>query len=66
MPIYDGKYEQLCVQSLPICSNVSSNPAQGEVYSMQHYVMKVVNDLQEIGSFLLFPPTMTLTLTIYN
>ena len=30
-----------CMQSVPITSNVvSSNPARGEVYSIQHYVKK--------------------------
>jgi hypothetical protein len=33
-------------QSVPITTNVvSSNPAHGEVYSIQHYVIKFVNDL---------------------
>ena len=33
------------VQSVPITTNfVSSNPTQGEVYSIQHYVIKFVND----------------------
>ena len=31
---------------------VSSNPTDGEVYSIQHYAIKVVSDLQEVGSFL--------------
>ena len=31
---------------------VSSNPAQGEVYSIQHYLINVVTDLQQIGGFL--------------
>ena len=30
---------------------VSSNPAHGEVYSIQHYVMKFVSDLRQIGGF---------------
>ena len=38
------------MQSVPITTNVvSSNPAHGEVYSIQHYVIKFVNDLREIG-----------------
>jgi hypothetical protein len=37
---------QLPVQSVPItCKVVSSNPADDEVYSMQHYVIKFVTDL---------------------
>jgi hypothetical protein len=31
---------------------VSSNPANGEVYSMQHYVIKLVSDLRQVGGFL--------------
>jgi len=32
---------------------VSSNPVQGEVYSIQHYMIKFVSDLPEqIGGFL--------------
>ena len=30
---------------------VSSNIAHGEVYSMQHYVIKFVSDLQQVGGF---------------
>jgi hypothetical protein len=34
------------VQSVPIITNVrSSNTADGEAYSIQHYVIKVVRDL---------------------
>ena len=31
---------------------VSSNPAHGEVYSRQHYIIKFVSDLQQVGGFL--------------
>jgi hypothetical protein len=31
---------------------VSSNTTQGEVYSIQHYVTKFVNDLWQVGGFL--------------
>jgi len=31
---------------------VSSNIAQGEVYSIQHYVIKFVSDLRQVGGFL--------------
>jgi hypothetical protein len=47
------------MQSVPITTNVSSNPAHGEVYSIQHYVIKFVSDLQQVGGFLWvlrFPP----------
>jgi hypothetical protein len=46
---------------------VSSNPAHGEVYSIQHYVIKFVSDLQQVGGFLRvlqFPPPIKLTATI--
>ena len=37
---------QLPVQSVPITTKVvSSNPVHGEVYSIQNYVIKFVNDL---------------------
>jgi hypothetical protein len=31
---------------------VSSNPAYGEMYSIQHYVIKFVSDLRQFGGFL--------------
>jgi hypothetical protein len=31
---------------------MNSNPAHGEVYSIQHYVIKFVSDLRQIGDFL--------------
>ena len=37
------------MQSVPINSKVvSSNPAHGEVYSIQHYVINVVSDLRQV------------------
>jgi hypothetical protein len=41
--------------------------ANGEVYSIQHYVIKFVSDLHQIGGFLQilqFPPPIKLTTTI--
>jgi hypothetical protein len=32
---------------------VSSNPTRGEVYSIQHYVIKFVNDMRQVGDMLL-------------
>jgi hypothetical protein len=59
---------QLPMQSVPIITDVvSSNPAHGEVYSMQHYVIKFVSDLRQVGGFLqvlLFPPPIKLTATL--
>ena len=44
---------QLPVQSVPITTNVVSlNPTHGEVYSIQHYVIKVVSDLRQVSGFL--------------
>ena len=45
---------------------VSSNPAHGEVFSMQHSVINV-SDLRQVGYFprvLRFPPPIKLTATI--
>ena len=56
---------QLPVQSVPITTNVvSSNPVHGDVYSMQHYVIKFVSDLRQVGGFLRFPPPIKVTATI--
>ena len=61
---------KLHIQSVPITTNgVSSNPAHGEVYSIQHYVIKFVSDSSLVGGFLwvlLFPPPLKLTTTIIN
>jgi hypothetical protein len=41
------------VPSVPITTNViSSNPVYGDVYSIQHYVIKFVSDLRQVGGFL--------------
>ena len=66
---------QLPVQSAPITSNavslnptvVSSHPIHGKVYRIQHYVVKLVSDLQQIGGFLCvlrFPLPIKLTANI--
>jgi hypothetical protein len=56
---------QLSMQLVPITTNVVSfNHAHGEVYSMQHYVIKFVTDLEQVDSFLrvlLFPPQIKVT-----
>ena len=58
----------LPMQLAPIATEVvSSNPAHGEVYSIQHYVIKFVNDLRQVDGFLhvlQFPPPIKLTATI--
>ena len=41
------------MQSVPITTKVaSSNHAHREDYSIQHYVIKCVSDLRQIGDFL--------------
>ena len=56
------------MQSVSITTKVvSSNPANGDVYSIQHYVMKFVSDWHQIGGFLRvlrFRPPIKLTATI--
>jgi hypothetical protein len=56
------------VQSVPITIKVvTSNPVHGEVYSIQHYVIKVVSDLRQVVGFLRalrFPRPIKLTVTI--
>ena len=61
---------QLPVQSVSITTNVvSSYPVHDEVYSIQHYVIKLkfVSDLRQVVGFLWvlrFPPPIKLTTTI--
>ena len=44
---------QLPMQAVPITTDlVSSNLDQGEVYKLQHYVIKLVSDLRQVGGFL--------------
>jgi hypothetical protein len=44
---------QLSVKSMPIITKVvSSNPFHDEVYSIQHYGIKFVSDLRQVGGFL--------------
>ena len=43
---------------MPITTKiVSSSPVHGEVYSIQHYVIKFVSDLQQVNGF--FPVSST-------
>jgi hypothetical protein len=56
---------QLPKQSMPITTKVeSSNLAHGELYSVQHYVIKFVSDLRKVSGFLKFPPPNKLSLSI--
>ena len=56
------------MQSVPITTKaVSSNPAHGEVCSIQHYVIKSVSDLRQVGVFFwVLSSTKKLTATIWN
>ena len=59
---------QLPIQSFPIITKVVSlNTVHGEVYLIQHYVIKFVSDLRQVGGFsrvLWFPPPIKLTTMI--
>jgi hypothetical protein len=56
------------MQSVPITTKVvSSNPVHGEVYLIQHYMIKFVSYLRQVGGFLLvllFLPPIKLTALI--
>jgi hypothetical protein len=58
---------QLPVQSVPIITKVVNlNSVHGKVYSIQHYVIKFVCDLQQVSGFLRalgFPPIKPIKLT---
>ena len=44
---------QLHVQSVPSTTKfLNSNPAHGEVYLIQHYVIKFVSDSRHVGGWL--------------
>ena len=62
--VFNDKNIYLILKSSTV---VSSNPADGEVYSIQHYVIKFVSDLQQVGSFLVihrFSPPIKMTATM--
>ena len=55
---------QLHVQSVPITTKVVSSNRSDEMYSIQHYVIKFVNNLRQVGGFLWvlrLPPPIKLT-----
>jgi len=56
-------YNYLCNQCLSPLKVVSLNPTHGEVYSIQHHVIKFVSDLQQVCGFLRVPPLIKLTPT---
>ena len=56
-----------CVISAGHHKRYEIDPVHDEAYSIQHYVIKVVSDLRQVGNFLLilwFPPPIKLTDTI--
>jgi hypothetical protein len=42
-------------------NDLTSNTGHGEVYSIQHYLIKFVGDLLQVCSFLQFPPPIKVT-----
>ena len=53
-----------CSVSPLVADKGSSNPAHGELYTIQHYVIKFVSDLRQVGGLvrvLRFPPVIKLT-----
>ena len=69
IPPWRSIFIQLPVQSVYIATNVvSSHPAHGDAYSLQHFVIQFVSDLRQKVSGLLwvlrFLPPIKLTATI--
>jgi hypothetical protein len=62
------RFTTISIQSVPITEKaVIPNPAHDEVLSKQHYMIKLVSDLRQVGGFhriLRFPPPIKLTATI--
>jgi len=44
-----------------ITNIVNYNPAHGEMYSIQQYVIKFISDLRQVDGFFQFPPPIKLT-----
>jgi hypothetical protein len=63
-----NEFQQYFSYIMVVITNVvSSNATNGEVYSIQHYVIKFVNGLRQAGGFrrvLQFPPLIKLTTMI--
>jgi hypothetical protein len=59
---------QLPTQSVPVTTKFESlNPTHGQMYSIQHYVIKFASDFRQVSDFLWvlqFPPPIKLTATI--
>ena len=61
--------DRMVVGFMTIATNViyEFKSHSGEVYSIQHYVIKFISDLQQVGGFLpvlLFLPSIKLTVTL--
>ena len=58
------------MQSMTVTTKVVSfNHAHGEMYAIQHYVIKFVSELREVGGFvrvLCFPPLIKLVLKVLS
>ena len=55
----------LPMQSVPITTNrCEFESRSGEVYSIQHYVIKYVSDLRQVSGFLRFSSPIKLTVMI--
>jgi len=62
-----GGFTTTCVISAYHHQRCEFKPRSDEVYSIQHYVIKFVSDLWQVGGFLRvlqFPPPIKLTATI--
>jgi hypothetical protein len=59
-----GKVYSILPFSSPIKLTASLIPADDEIYSKQHYVIKFLSDFWQVGRFLRFPPPIKLTITI--
>jgi hypothetical protein len=61
-----GPFLKKVFVSMTTYAIMSSNPVPSEVYSIQHYVIKFVSDLRQVGGFiriLRFPSPIKLTTT---
>jgi len=61
------KFTYIYIKKWPKCKFKTTWGHRGEVYSIQHYLIKFVSDLRHVGGFLQvlqFPPPIQLTATI--
>ena len=62
-----GRYRMIVGITTTRAISCGFNPVHGQVYSIQHYMIKCVSDLRQVGGFLLilrFSPPIKLTATI--